>query len=58
MFGESFKEKEDITFTFGIGYQKDLYYLDFALRKYYLNEVVEDDQPQVNDFLCSISLPF
>ena len=54
MFGENFSEKRKVNYTYGVGYNRDSYLLDFALKIYYLDGI----QAAVYSYLCSLSLPF
>jgi len=54
MFGENFSEKRKVNYTYGLGYKKDSYGLDFALKRYYLTGV----QASVYSYVCSLSVPF
>jgi len=54
MFGENLSEKRKVTYTYGLGYNRGLYLLDFALKRYYLDGI----QGPVYSYLCSLSLIF
>jgi len=54
MFGENFSEKRKVIYTYGLGYTGDSYLLDFALKRYYLDDI----QAAIYSYLCSLSLPF
>jgi len=54
MFGENFSEKKKVNYTYGLGYTRDSYVLDFALKRYYLDDL----RAAVYSYVCSLSLPF
>jgi len=54
MFGENFSEKRKVNYTYGLGYVRERYILDFAIKRYYLAGIGSP----VYSYLCSLSLPF
>jgi hypothetical protein len=54
MFGENFSEKRKVNYTYGFGYTRESYLLDFALKRYYLDDI----PAAIYSYLCSLSLPF
>ncbi len=54
MFGENFSEKRKVNYTWGLGFIEDMYILDFALKRYYLDDIGSP----VYSYICSLSIPF
>lgn len=55
MNGENLNQARQITYTAGIGFKKEEYVVDLAMKRYHLS-VTSDEV--INNFLCSLSVPF
>ncbi len=63
IYGRNWDKPKEVTYTFGLGYCKDNYFFDLALRKYFVNLAPEEDIPNytnevVYTYLCSVTIPF
>ena len=63
MYGKEWNDPKQTTYTYGLGYFKDDYYLDLALKKNYVNLAAEGALPvytadPVYTYLCSVTIPF
>lgn len=63
IYGKDWNKPQETTYTYGLGYFKDNYYLDLALRKNYVNLAPQGTTPVYTDdpvftYLCSVTIPF
>ncbi|MFH1784456.1 MAG: hypothetical protein ABH868_06130 [bacterium] len=63
MYGTDWNNPKEVTYTFGMGYVKDNYFVDVALRKYYMNLASVGETPVYSDdvvytYICSLTIPF
>jgi len=54
IFAENFSERRKINYTFGLGYRRDSYGLDLALKRFYINGI----EAAIYSYVCSLTVPF
>lgn len=53
-FGENWSKERNVAYTWGLGFKRDSYLFDFAVKRYYVDGI----KGAIYNYLCSLSLPF
>ncbi len=63
IYGTDWNDPKQVTYTVGMGYFKDNYFVDIAMRKYFVNLAPDEVVPVYSDeiiytYLCTLTIPF